>query len=286
MKKNKKNALVKRDTEIIPDLKIKLAVIGVGSMGSAIVRGVINADIVKPKNITASDIDSTKLTVLSEHLNINTTTSNEEAVEGANVILFALKPHFLISALDGLRNKIKPGTLIISIAAGVTIKTIEGFLGSGTPIIRAMPNTPCQVGAGAIGFARNNASQDKDAQLANTLFNALGLSIEVPEDLLDAVTGLSGSGPAYVFVMIEAMTDAGVRVGLPRHAALKLAAQTVFGSAKMLLDTNGHPACLKDAVTSPGGTTIAGIDKLESAGFRSAIIEAVKAATERSKELS
>ena len=278
--------LVRRDSDLAKDVKIKLAVIGGGAMGSAIVNGAASSGTVKPENIIVADIDTEKLRRVSEKAGVNTTGSNTEAVEDANVVLIALKPGFVRSVLDEIAESINPDALVISIAAGVPLEKLEAHLRDGQAVVRAMPNTPCQVGAGAVAFARGGSATDEHARVAKVLFDSLGVSFEVPERLLDAVTGLSGSGPAYVFIMIEALSDAGVRVGLPRAVSLKLAAQTVYGSAKMLLDTNGHPACLKDAVTSPGGTTIAGVDELEKGGFRSAVIEAVKAAAKRSEELS
>jgi pyrroline-5-carboxylate reductase len=187
--------------------------------------------------------------------------------------------------LSDLRSAVTPQKLIVSIAAGITLTSLSDGLSSTTRLIRVMPNTPCLVGSGASAFTRGGAASEQDGELVNSLLSTVGLAFEVPEKLLDAVTGLSGSGPAYVYQIIEALSDGGVRVGLPRDVATKLAAQTVMGAAQMVLSTGQHPAALKDAVTSPGGTTIAGLHSLEQGGLRGILMDAVQAATERSREL-
>ncbi|MEX0716428.1 MAG: pyrroline-5-carboxylate reductase, partial [Planctomycetaceae bacterium] len=206
------------------------------------------------------------------------------AVE-ADVIVLAVKPQHMAEALSQLAGHLHETQLVVSIAAGVPIATIAQSLGENVRIVRVMPNTPALVGAGASAFALGGAATADDAELAERLFATVGIAVRVPEDLLDAVTGLSGSGPAYVYQAIEALSDGGVRVGLPRDVATKLAAQTVLGAARMVLDTGEHPAALKDAVTSPGGTTIAGLHALEQGGLRKCLIDAVVAATARSREL-
>jgi pyrroline-5-carboxylate reductase len=187
--------------------------------------------------------------------------------------------------LDGVASAIDPRKLVISIAAGVPIAAIERKLGAGARIVRAMPNTPALVGAGACALSPGEHATEEDLELASALFQAVGTATVVEENLLDAVTGLSGSGPAYVFLVIEALSDAGVKVGLPRYTALKLASQTVLGAAKLLIETGAHPGQLKDQVTSPGGTAIAGLHTLEAGGLRTTLINAVEAATRRAKEL-
>ena len=263
----------------------ELTIIGAGAMGSAFAKGLINAGLVDAASLTVADVDTARLKLLASEMGVNTTSDNAAAVRGADVVLLAVKPAIITAVLLGVAGEIKASQLIVSIAAGVKLQSIESALPEGTSVIRAMPNTPSQIGVGATGFSRGKAVTDAQAEIARTIFDAVGLSVEVPEKSLDAVTGLSGSGPAYVYLMIEALSDAGVRVGLTRDVSVKLAAQTVMGAARMVLETGDHPAQLKDRVASPGGTTIAGIDALESAGFRSALISAVKAATKRSEEL-
>lgn len=265
--------------------KPALVVIGGGAMGAALVGGVIDSGVCDASDIVVVDVAPAILESVSSRLGVNTTMDAAAAVSGADVLLIAVKPGVVKKALGAVRDSIPSGCLVLSIAAGVKIESLEDCVNTGVPVIRAMPNTPCQVGCGAVAFARGSAASDDDAELAKKLFGAVGLVVELPESNLDAVTGLSGSGPAYIFVLIEALSDAGVAVGLPRDKSTALAAQTVMGSAKMVLESGMHPAVLKDQVTSPGGTTIAGITALEKAGFRSAIIQAVKAASDRSREL-
>ncbi len=263
----------------------KLAVIGAGAIGTALARGWISAGLFEPSDVMMADIDKVILETRSAQMGVNVTTDNAEAVRKADVILLAVKPNITALALSQICGALKGGQLVVSIAAGVKLHVIESRLPEGTAVIRAMPNTPCMVGAGATAFCRGKHVTDAHVVIGKKLFDAVGIALEVQEKMLDAVTGLSGSGPAYVYIMIEALSDAGVRVGLARDVAMKLSAQTVMGSARMVLESNEHPGQLKDRVTSPGGTAIAGIDALEKAGFRSAIIEAVKAATKRAEEL-
>jgi pyrroline-5-carboxylate reductase len=263
----------------------KLAIIGAGAMGSAFAGGLIDAGVVAARDVTLADVDRERLDKAQSELGVVVTSDNSTAVRDADVVLIAVKPAQVSAALTDMRLGIGSRQLIVSIAAGVKIDSIEAALPAGTAVIRAMPNTPCLIRAGAIGFSRGTAVSEDQTQLAERIFDAVGISFEVPEKLLDAVTGLSGSGPAYVYLMIEALSDGGVRMGLPRAVAMKLAAQTVLGAARMVVEKGEHPAMLKDQVASPGGTTIAGIEALEKAGFRSALIEAVKAATKRAEEL-
>ncbi|MDH7600543.1 MAG: pyrroline-5-carboxylate reductase [Armatimonadota bacterium] len=263
----------------------KLTVIGAGAMGYAFAEGVIRQGLCEPKSVTVSDIDASKLSFASTRLGVSTTHDNKEAVKGARVILIAVKPSVVPIVLNEIRDALQSDQLLISIAAGVRLAAIESRLPPQSKVIRAMPNIACKVGRGAIAYARGSVVEEEDVKTARTVLEAVGLCVEVPENLMNAVTGLSGSGPAYVFVLIESLADAGVRLGLPRDTALTLAAQTVLGSAHMVIGTAEHPAKLKDLVASPGGTTIAGLDALEHAGFRSAIIDAVKAAAARADEL-
>ncbi len=263
----------------------RLAVIGSGAMGTAFAGGVISAGLLRPEEIIMADIDEAKLQAAASKLHVTTTSDNSAATREASIILVAVKPPIVKNVLRGISDELSNRHLVISIAAGVKLDTIESELPNGTAVIRAMPNTPCLIRAGAIGFSRGKSATDEHVAAARRIFDAVGISFEVPENLLNAVTGLSGSGPAYIYMLIEALSDGGVRVGLPRETATKLASQTVMGAARMVIDLGEHPARLKDQVTSPGGTTIAGIDALERAGFRSAIIEAVKAATQKAEEL-
>jgi pyrroline-5-carboxylate reductase len=211
--------------------------------------------------------------------------SNLVVTSACDVLVLAVKPQTVPAVLAEIRSGIGPRHLVISIAAGITLQALADGLGLETRLVRVMPNTPCLVGASATGYAAGTAATEADVALVGRLFGAVGTAFALPEKLLDAVTGLSGSGPAFVYVMIEALADGGVRMGLPRDVALALAAQTVLGSAKMVLETGTHPAALKDAVASPGGTTIAGLHALERGGARAALIDAVQAATLRAQEL-
>lgn len=211
--------------------------------------------------------------------------SNAEACAWADEVVLAVKPQVLPAVLAEISGALKPSTLVISIAAGVTLNRLEQGLAGHKKLVRAMPNTPALVGEGATAVARGRGVSDSEFEAALRLFAVTGSVVAVEERLMDAVTGLSGSGPAFAFVAIEALSDAGVRVGLPRDVATKLAAQTLLGAAKLLLETGEHPGKLKDMVTSPGGTSIAGVAALEREGLRNALIAAVEAATARSKEL-
>ncbi len=214
---------------------------------------------------------------------------NADIVKAAEIVLVAVKPHHVRAMLESLQQELAD-KLLISIAAGIQITQLEAWAGASSHsprrVVRAMPNTPALVGAGATAFARGCASTSQDGSVSEQIFRAVGMAVEVPESLLDAVTGLSGSGPAFAFMAIEAMADGGVAEGLPRTLAQRLAAQTLLGAARMVLETSEHPGVLKDAVTSPGGTTIQGIASLEESGFRSAWIKAIAAASRRARELS
>lgn len=266
-------------------LKEKIGFIGGGKMGEALCRGIINAKLSTTDNIMISDVDAERCKLLNKEIGIKTTQDNKEVVAFAEVVILAVKPQMMNEVLSSLKDEITWRHLVVSIAAGIPIRFIESRLPDGVRIIRVMPNTPCLIGASATAFALGNNATDADGQLVFHLFKAVGKVFRLDEKHLDAVTGLSGSGPAYVYMVIEALSDGGVRMGLPRDVATVLAAQTVLGAARMVLETGQHPAQLKDAVTSPGGTTIEGISKLEEGGLRSAMINAIEAATLRSKKL-
>jgi pyrroline-5-carboxylate reductase len=265
--------------------KLTLGFLGAGKMAAALAKGFIRTGLAKPDQILASDPSETARATFAKEVGAKTTTANPEVAMFANVLLLAVKPDQVGDALKETRDQFTERHLLISIAAGVPLSKLESSLGGGARVIRVMPNTPALVEASATAFALGKNATADDGQLAQKLFSSVGLAIQVKEPLLDAVTGLSGSGPAYAFLIIEALSDGGVTAGLPRDVATKLAAQTLLGAAKMVLETGQHPGALKDMVTSPGGTTMEGIHELEKAGVRGALMNAVRAATERSKQL-
>jgi len=261
-----------------------IAFLGAGNMAEAMIKGLIRAG-AKPAMLTATARRKERLEELQRAFSIRTTQDNLAAAKEAEVVVLAVKPQALAKLLILIAPAIDPQKLVISIAAGVPIAALERKLGNGARIVRAMPNTPALVSSGACALSGGEHATEQDLALAQTIFNAVGITTVVEESLLDAVTGLSGSGPAFIFLVIEALSDAGVKVGLPRQTALKLAAQTVLGSAKLLIETGTHPGHLKDQVTSPGGTAIAGLHTLEAGGLRTTLMNAVEAATRRAREL-
>jgi pyrroline-5-carboxylate reductase len=263
----------------------RIGFIGCGRMATAIAQGLVKASVVAPSQITGSDPSQTMREAFTKAAGAPVVTDNLSVLSGSDVIVLAVKPQHMPAVLKEIAKGVERRHLFVSVAAGVPLGAMTAALGSNTRVIRVMPNTPCLVGAGATAFARGAKATEEDAALVERLFSTIGIAMEVSEPLLDAVTGLSGSGPAYVFQVIEAMSDGGVRAGLPRNVSTRLAAQTVLGAAKMVLDTGEHPAALKDGVASPGGTTIAGLHELERGALRGALINAVEAATRRSQEL-
>ncbi len=262
-----------------------LGFIGAGNMAGALIKGLLHSGTVKPNHVVASDVSPERLAHLEKLHGIRTTTDNHELVRTCDVIVLAVKPQAIDKVLAQMAKDIEKRHLVVSVAAGVPVVAIEGKLPAGTRLVRSMPNTAAIVLAGATAIAAGTHASEKDLEIARHIFEAVGRVVTLDESLLDAVTGLSGSGPAYVMVMIEALADGGVKVGLHRDTALLLAAQTVFGSAKLLLETGEHPGRLKDQVTSPGGTAIAGLHTLEAGGLRRTLIDAVEAATKRAGEL-
>ena len=265
--------------------KFTIGFLGAGKMGAALARGFIHAELVGPKDILAGDPHETARDKFAEDVGAEVTKSNAEVARFATVLILAVKPDQVAGALAELRGAFTNNHLLISIAAGVRLAKLESALPAGARVIRVMPNTPALVSAGASAFALGQSATAADGELAKRLLSAVGIAVQVKEPLLDAVTGLSGSGPAYVYQFIEALSDGGVAAGLPRDVATKLAAQTVLGAAKMVLETGQHPGALKDQVTSPGGTTIEGLHQLEKGRMRAIVMSAVRAATEKSKKL-
>lgn len=259
--------------------------LGAGNMAEALLRGLVQGGVVAPSQIVASAPRGDRLAELAEAYRVETTTDNAELARKVDILVLAVKPQILERVVREIAGAIGPHTLVVSVAAGVDTATIESHLPSGARVVRAMPNTPALVRAGATAIARGRHATEADLREAKTIFDAVGLTIVTDESHLDAVTGLSGSGPAYIFLILEALADAGVKVGLSRRNAQRLAAQTVMGSAKLLLDTDEHPGRLKDMVTSPGGTAIAGLHTLEEGGLRTTLINAVETATKRAREL-
>lgn len=256
--------------------------LGAGQMATALAAGWVKAGLLDLSRCRASDPYPETRAKFEKATGLPATAANGTVAAACDVLVLAVKPQVMPAVLAELKPLLQPRHLVISIAAGVTLTTLAEGLGHAR-IARVMPNTPCLVGASASGYSLLDGTSD--AAVVSTLFSAVGKAHNLPEHLLDAVTGLSGSGPAYIYVLIEALADGGVKAGLPRDVALSLAAQTVFGSAKMVLETGTHPAALKDAVASPGGTTIAGLHALERAGFRAALMDAVEAAATRAAEL-
>ncbi|MCS7305172.1 MAG: pyrroline-5-carboxylate reductase [Thermoguttaceae bacterium] len=264
----------------------RIGLIGAGQMATALACGWLRVGLVRPEGLLASDPSAEARNRFTQATQVRSTSNNLEVVDLAQVLVLAVKPQHIRGVLEELRGKVRPTQLVISVVAGLRLEKLQEALGETSRIVRVMPNTPCLVGYGVSAYCLGSAATDADGQLVAQLFGAVGQTYEVQEAWMDAVTGLSGSGPAYGFVILEALADAGVRLGLPRDVALKLAAHTLVGSAQMVIATGEHPAVLKDRVASPGGTTIMGLYMLERGGLRAALIEAVEAAARRSAELA
>ena len=263
-----------------------LAVLGTGNIGRAIVGGLLRGDDLAADRITATRRTASALDELSAQMpGIRTTTDNVAAVGDATVVIVSVKPQNAAELLAEVAPHVVPGTLVLSTLAGVTTASLAAALGQDLPVVRAMPNTPALVDEGATAISPGTHADAHHVALARAVFEAVGIVEEVPESLMDAVTGLSGSGPAYVFMVIEALTDAGVKQGLPRSVARRLSMQTVLGAARLAVESGEHPAILRDQVTTPGGTTITAVAELEKQGLRSMFIDTVASATERSREL-
>jgi pyrroline-5-carboxylate reductase len=263
----------------------KIGFLGAGKMATALARGFIRAGIVTPKQVVAGDVSAAARDAFTSETGAPAATANADVLKFAPVVILAVKPGCVAEVLAEQRANFTKDHLLISIAAGVTLAKLEAALPAGSRVIRVMPNTPALVGTGASAFALGKSATAADGDLTKKLLSAVGIAFQVKEPLLDAVTGLSGSGPAYVYQFIEALSDGGVAAGLPRDIATTLAAQTVLGSARMVLETGQHPGVLKDMVTSPAGTTIEGVHELEKGRLRATVMSAVRAATEKSKKL-
>ena len=262
----------------------KIGFIGGGAMCEALVGGLLAKGMLKPSQVTVCDVVKERLQVLKERYGIHIADSSQSVAASADILFLTVKPQVMAAVLEGIAGSVPKKSLVVSIAAGIKTSTIERYIRE-TPVVRVMPNTPVAVGEGMAAVARGTCADENAAHIVSEMFSAVGLAIQVDESMMDAVTGLSGSGPAFFFMMLDALSDAGVRVGLPRQNALMLSAQTMLGAARMVLETGEHPGKLKDMVTSPAGTTIAGIHVLESNSVRAALIDAVCAATARSREM-
>lgn len=265
-------------------MTIRFGMIGGGVMGEALLARLIGQNVYRPQSMLVSEPGAQRREVLAQRYGVAVTASNCDAAKATEVVMLAIKPQSFAAVAQELAGQVAESTLVLSILAGTTLARLTAAFPH-QPVIRAMPNTPAQVGQGITAIALSPAVQPQHLETAQGILQTVGQVVEVPEALMDAVTGLSGSGPGYVALVIEALSDGGVAVGLPRAIATQLAIQTVLGTATLLQEQGLHPGQLKDQVTSPGGTTIAGIAQLEKQGLRSALIEAVGAATARSREL-
>jgi pyrroline-5-carboxylate reductase len=266
-------------------IKEKIGVVGAGKIGSAILRGVIRSGLAQKHQAMASDVSQTLRQAVAKQLGIKVTPNNAEVCDFADIVILAVKPQIVDPVVKEIAKDIGRTKLLVSVAAGVPLSRIESLLAKGARVVRVMPNIPCVVGAGASCYAGGSGATARDLEKVGAILNSFGIGMPVEEKYLDAVTGLSGSGPAYVFLFIESLADGGVQVGLSREVALKLALQTVYGSARMALESGKHLAELREEVTSPGGTTIAGLYALEKGKMRGTVMEAVLRATRRSQAL-
>jgi pyrroline-5-carboxylate reductase len=266
--------------------KKRVAFLGLGTMGGILLEALFSEGILKLKSTVATVKHPERAEQLTEKLGISVTTDNLQAAGQSDLVLLCVKPHMVGSVAREIASEMNADKLVVSIAASISTRSIEQILGSEIPVVRAMPNTPCVVRSGMTGICKGRYAQEAHLEVARTLFEAVGKAVVVDEKQMDAVTGLSGSGPAFIYIILESLAEAGVKVGLPRDVATLLAAQTVQGAARMTLETGQHPALLKDAVTTPAGCTIEGILALEEGKLRVTLINAIVKATERAKELA
>lgn len=266
-------------------MELKIGFVGAGAMAEAILSGIIKTGLVPAKHVLASDINTERLNYLADTYGITTYEDNHQLVQDAQVVVMAVKPQNIMEVISTLKEDFTSEKLLISIAAGINIDALYKQLPENVPVARVMPNTPCLIGKGVCAVTFSANASEEQRKLTLNILEAVGKAHVVPEKLMNAVTGLSGSGPAYIYLIIEALSDAGVKAGLSREISLDLAVQTVIGSASMVDITKTHPAVLKEKVTSPGGTTIAALHVLESAGVRAALVDAVITSAKRSEEL-
>ena len=264
----------------------ELGIIGTGNMGSALLKTILSKNLISEKNLSIYDKDKTVTEELSAQLNVKVAKNSAELARSSRHVLLAVKPQVIDNVLDEIGSHLTTNHTLISIAAGISLDHLSKFCNKDVGIIRIMTNTPLMVGTGASAIAQNNKVDNNSIEFIKKIFNSGGIVVELDEEHIDAVTGLSGSGPAYIFVIIEALADGGVKMGLSRKIAIKLAAQTALGAAKLILETGMHPGELKDMVASPGGTTITALHELEKAGLRATLIRAVEVATEKSRALN
>lgn len=264
----------------------KITIIGGGKMGSIIAQGLIDNKIASPKDMIITDIDAGRLDDLRSSMKLKVSQNNEKAVKNADIIILAVKPQNMAATLREISSVTDKSKLVISIAAGITTNFIEKSLAKGVRVVRVMPNTPALIGEGAAAAAGGSYAKAKDVKMTRAIFDAVGMSVEVKEKMMDAVTGLSGSGPAYFFLIIEAMIEAGLKAGLSKALSKQLAVQTMLGAARLCLHSDKEPAQLREMVTSPNGTTFAGLKVMEEKNLRAIIVAAVEAATTRSRELA
>jgi pyrroline-5-carboxylate reductase len=264
----------------------RVAVVGAGKMGGILLKALLEKGLLSPEATRATVAHEERARALADKLHVPVGTDNAAAVEGADIIFLAVKPQVVQEVIEQVRSKLNEKQIIISVAASVSTKQIEEALGIHSPVIRAMPNTPSVLGAGMTALCKGKYATTQDLELASKLFAVVGRTVVVDEKHMDAVTGLSASGPAYIYIILESLAEAGVKVGLPRDIATLLAAQTTLGAATVVLETGDHPALLKDAVTTPAGCTVDGLMELEEGKLRVTLIKAVVKATQRAKELA
>jgi pyrroline-5-carboxylate reductase len=263
----------------------RLAVLGAGKIGGILLRAFLEQKLVQHRRVHATVRHAEKARALAKELGIEVSTDNRAAVRDADIVLLAVKPQAVREVLEEIKPEMKPGKLIVSVVASVSTQLMEKYLGLDAPVVRAMPNTPCAIGCGMTGLAKGIHAGKEHLEIAQTMFEAVGRAVVVDEKQIDAVTGLSASGTAFIDIILESLAEGGVKVGLPRDISTLLAAQTMMGAARMVLDTGDHPALLKDAVTTPAGSTMDGILELEDGKVRVTLIKAVMKATQRAKEL-